>query len=181
MTPHGAVVAQTPERQPLSPLIRSCGLVVAAAIIAVDQLTKYLAESRLSGRDPVTVIDGVLQLRLAYNRGAAFSTAASMTEVLTVLSTVVSIVLVVAILRTRSTSWALALGILLGGAVGNLVDRLTRDPGFARGAVVDFLELPRWPVFNVADIAIVTAAILILLINLRGIPFGRARRTSRAV
>ncbi len=163
----------------LSPVIRVSGLVIGVAVITIDQLTKQAAVDGLTGRDPVVLIEGVLQLRLAFNRGAAFSTATSMTELLTVLATVVSIALVFAIVRTTSTTWALSLGLLLGGAAGNLVDRLTREPGFGRGAVVDFLEFPGFPVFNIADSAIVVAAVAIVVINFRGVPF-RPPRTPGA-
>jgi signal peptidase II len=151
------------------------GLLLAAAVIAADQVTKAVAEATLTD-GPVTVVGDLLRLRLTYNTGAAFSTATHLTEALTVLATLVSVALIVGILRSRSLAWCLALGLLLGGAVGNLIDRLTRDPGFARGAVVDFLELPRWPVFNLADAGVVLGAVTIVLLTLRGVPYRGADR-----
>ncbi len=110
----------------------------------------------LSDREPVTLLGGLLTLRLVRNPGAAFGFA----EGLTIAFTVVAVAVVVVILRLsrrlRSTPWAVALGLVLGGAVGNLVDRIFRAPGPGRGHVVDFLELPHWPVFNLADSAIVS-------------------------
>ena len=95
------------------------------------------------------------------------------------LSGSVGLTVVVVILRLsrrlRSTPWAVALGLVLGGAVGNLVDRIFRAPGLGRGHVVDFLELPHWPVFNLADSAIVTAAVLMVLLSARGLSYDGTR------
>jgi signal peptidase II len=143
-------------------------LLVAAAVLAADLITKYLAVRELSDREPVSLLDGVLTLRLVRNAGAAFGFA----QGLTIAFSLVAVAVVVAILRLarrlRSTPWAIALGLVLGGAVGNLVDRLFRAPGPGRGHVVDFLELPHWPVFNLADSAIVCAAVLMVLLSVRG-------------
>ncbi len=79
--------------------------------------------------------------------------------------------MVVGIVRSRNGWWTLALSLLLAGAAGNLIDRLVRDPGFARGAVVDFLQLPSWPIFNLADICIVSAAVLLVLLSFRGVVY----------
>jgi signal peptidase II len=143
-------------------------LAVAAAVLLVDIATKALAVQHLDDRAPVELLGGLLTLRLVRNPGAAFGMAAGMT----VLFTVVAVVVVAAILRLsrrlRSRAWAVALGLVLGGALGNLVDRVFRAPGPGRGHVVDFLELPHWPVFNLADSAIVAAAVLMILLTLRG-------------
>ena len=112
---------------------------------------------------------------MSRNPGAAFSFA----EGATLLFTAVAVAVVVVILRTarrlRSASWAVALGLLLGGATGNLVDRLFRSPGFARGAVVDFLDFRVWPVFNLADSAIVCGGALAVLLSFRGIELDGTR------
>lgn len=150
-------------------------LLVAAVVVAVDQVAKALALHRLAGREPVELLGGVVELRLVRNAGAAFGLAGGATIVFSLVAAVV----VVAILRTarrlRSAGWALALGLVLGGALGNLVDRVVRDPAVLRGHVVDFIELPHWPVFNVADSAICAGAVVVVVLSLRGIPLdGRA-------
>ncbi len=141
----------------------------AGTVLAVDQLTKVWAVAALSDRAPIHVVDGLLRLDLVRNSGAAFSMATGSTWVFTVIAIVVAVVIIRIARRLGSTGWAVALGLLLGGAVGNLVDRLTRSPGFGLGHVVDFIELPHFPVFNVADSCIVTAAALIALLGLRGV------------
>jgi signal peptidase II len=150
-------------------------LAVAAAVLLVDIATKALAVQHLDDRAPVELLGGLLTLRLVRNPGAAFGMAAGMT----VLFTVVAVVVVAAILRLsrrlRSRAWAVALGLVLGGALGNLVDRVFRAPGPGRGHVVDFLELPHWPVFNLADSAIVAAAVLMILLTLRGSSYDGTR------
>ena len=143
-------------------------LAVAFAVLALDQAAKAVAVRALAGRDPVELFGGLLTLRLVRNPGAAFGIAGGMTVVLTL----VAVVVIVAVLRTarrlHSLPWALTLGLLLGGATGNLVDRLLRAPGALRGHVVDMLELPHWPVFNVADMAITTAAAAVVLLSATG-------------
>lgn len=144
-------------------------LLVAVTVLAVDVATKTTAVAWLTDRAPVEVVDGVLTLRLVRNPGAAFGTAQGMTVVLTVIAAVVVVVILRAARRLASTGWAIALGLVLGGALGNLVDRVFRSPGPLRGHVIDFLELPHWPVFNVADMAIVSGAALMILLSLRGV------------
>jgi signal peptidase II len=145
-------------------------LAVAAVVFALDLVSKLVAVRELAGREPVELLGGLLTLRLVRNPGAAFGMAQGLTVVLTV----IAVVVVVAILRTArrltSGAWAVALGMVLGGAVGNLADRLFRAPAPGRGHVVDFLELPRWPVFNLADSAIVLAAAAMVVLSLRGVP-----------
>jgi signal peptidase II len=102
---------------------------------------------------------------------------------MTVLFTAVAVLVVVVIARIsrrlQSTGWAIALGLILGGALGNLADRIFRDPGPLRGRVIDFLELPHWPIFNLADSAIVSGGVLIVLLSARGISYdGRADETA---
>ena len=147
------------------------GLAVAGVLVTVDQLTKSVAEARLVPGERIDLLGSVLGLRLAYNTGAAFSLGTSVTPILTLFACVAVVAIVVGIVRSRNLWWAVALGLLLGGATGNLIDRLSREPGFARGGVVDFLELPRWPIFNVADMAIVTGALLIVLLSFRGVAY----------
>lgn len=141
---------------------------VAALVLVLDQATKALAEARLADGRVVPVVDGLLQLRLVYNPGAAFSFATNATVLLTIVSVVVVVVILRVSRRLAHPLWAVALGALLGGALGNLVDRFFRSPGPLRGEVVDFLELPNFPVFNLADSAIVLGASLMILLSLRG-------------
>jgi signal peptidase II len=110
-----------------------------------------------------------------FNPGAAFSVATGSSWIFTIVSVVVAVVTVRVSRRLRSRGWALALGALMGGNLGNLTDRLFRDPGFARGHVVDFLNYNGWFVGNVADIAIVAAAIGIALLALLGIGIDGSR------
>ncbi len=145
-------------------------LLVALTVViaAADQATKYLAEGLLAEGEIIPLVGDLLGLQLIHNPGAAFSIATGLTWVLTV----VAVVVVVAVLRISrklgSTTWAVALGMLLGGCLGNLYDRLFREPGFGRGHVVDFINYNGWFVGNVADIAIVGAAVLIALLALLG-------------
>ncbi len=150
-------------------------LAVAAGIFGTDLITKTIVVATLSDRAPIRLLGGLLTLRVLRNSGAAFSIGTSMTAVFTL----IAVVVIVSILRTarrlRSLAWAVTLGLLLGGATGNLGDRLFRSPGPLRGHVVDWIELPHWPVFNVADSAIVCGGILAVLIAARGIRLDGAR------
>lgn len=122
-------------------------------VVALDQVTKHLALGGLAD-GPVELV-GPLQLKLTFNDGAAFSLGSGRTVWITAIATVVSIVLVRMGWRAQRPIWATGLGVVLGGALGNLVDRYLRDgDGFGAGHVVDFIDLQRWPVFNVADTAL---------------------------
>ena len=148
---------------------------VAAVALAVDQATKILAVRELTGQPPVEVIGTFFQLRLLRNPGAAFSTGATLTPFISVFALVVTVVVVHYARRVRHRGWALALGLLLAGVSGNLLDRLFRDPGPFRGHVVDFFALPNWPVFNVADICIDAAGVLFVILLLRGVQLDGSR------
>jgi signal peptidase II len=140
-------------------------------VLILDQVTKVMAVAWLREGRVVEVVDGFLQLRLVRNPGAAFSVATDMTIVLTAVAVTVVVVILRASRRLTSRPWAVALGGLLGGALGNLVDRMLREPAPLHGHVVDFVELPNWPVFNVADSAIVGSAALVALLSLWGITY----------
>ncbi len=144
-------------------------VLVAVTAYAVDVVTKLLAVHRLSGRGPVDVVDGVLRFDLVRNPGAAFSTGTSYTLVLSVIAVIAAGVVIRFGRRLGDRTWAVALGLLLAGVCGNLTDRVFRQPGVLRGHVVDFLELPHWPVFNVADMLIDAAVVLIIVQTWRGI------------
>ena len=141
----------------------------AVSVIVVDQLSKAWAVEALTGRGRVDLVGDLFGLRLTRNPGAAFSLATGATWIFTILATVVVLIIARIARDLGSRWWAVTLGLLMGGAVGNLLDRLVREPGFARGHVVDFFELPHYPIFNVADSCIVTAAILIGWLGLRGV------------
>ncbi|ANS78264.1 Lipoprotein signal peptidase [Serinicoccus hydrothermalis] len=143
-------------------------LLVALLWAGLDQATKFWAEASLTRGESVPLVGELLQLHLTYNSGAAFSLGTSWTGVVTTIATLVSVGIVIQAFRTRSLGWALTLGLLLGGAVGNLIDRYLRPPSVGLGHVVDFLALPNFPVFNVADMGVTTAACLIVLLSLRG-------------
>lgn len=142
---------------------------LSIVVLAIDQVTKYWAESVLADRDPIVLIGDLLQLRLLYNAGAAFSIATGATWLLTVLVVLVIAVIIRASAKLGSRGWAAAFGLLLGGAFGNLTDRLFRAPGFPEGHVVDFIAYGGLFVGNVADIAITAAAATIAILTLRGI------------
>ncbi len=144
---------------------------VAATVILLDQLSKIIAVASLQDGTVVEVIDGVLQLRLVRNPGAAFSFATGMTFVFTAIAAVVIVVILRLSRKVTSLPWAVALGGLLGGAIGNLIDRVVRSPAPLQGHVVDFLELPHWPVFNLADSVIVGSAVLMAWLSLRGVTY----------
>lgn len=143
---------------------------VAVIVFVLDQLSKVWAEKSLEvGEAAKPFIGSLIQLRLIYNPGAALSMASGMTWILTAISLAVVVFIVAMANRFVSKGWVLTLGLLLGGALGNLYDRLFRDPGFPQGHVVDFIDYGPF-VGNVADIAIVAAAILIGILTLRGVP-----------
>lgn len=144
-------------------------LAIGAVWVATDQLSKNIAEDVLSDGSTRPFIGELLQFHLTYNPGAAFSMGTGSTGLLTVLAVAVCIVIIWNARRLGSVAWAVGLGLLLGGALGNLTDRLIREPGFGKGHVVDFLMLPNFPIFNVADMGITFAAVLIGLLALRGI------------
>jgi signal peptidase II len=154
---------RTPPRR-LRLLLFGC----AALVLLVDVTTKHLAVSRLDPGDQIEVVGELLRLTLVRNPGAAFSTGTSLTIFFSLVAVAAVVTVLVLSRRVASMGWAVALGLLLGGVCGNLADRVFRAPGVMRGHVVDFLQLPNWPVFNVADISINAAAVLIVVQSLRG-------------
>ena len=144
-------------------------VVVALVTLVADQLSKLWAIRELTGQDPRQVIGTLLQLELVRNPGAAFSLGTGSTWVLTLIAILVLVVVIRTSRRLGSVGWAWAFGLLLGGALGNLADRLLREPGVGQGHVVDFIDYNGLFIGNVADIAIVSAAILIALLAILGI------------
>ena len=158
---------------------------IALTVLAVDIATKVTVVAALSDRAPVALIGGLLQLSVWRNPGAAFSIGTSMTLVFSAIAVGVIVYILRTSRRIHSLAWAVALGLLLGGATGNLSDRIFRFPAPLRGYVVDWIQVPHWPVFNVADSSIVCGGILAVLLAARGIRIDGlradgSRRTSTA-
>jgi len=162
---------------------RRTGLLLGVALIAyaLDQITKVLAVARLAPGVQRPFVGELLQLHLIRNPGAAFSLGTGSTVVFTVVQTAVVVAVLVVARRVRSTAWAVGLGLLLAGAAGNATDRYLRAPAVGRGHVVDFLQLPHWPIFNLADSSVVAAAVLIAVLGFRGTTLEgrRPQRTTR--
>ena len=144
-------------------------LLVAAVLVVVDQLTKLWAVDALTGNAPIPVIGEFIRFRLLYNPGAAFSLGAGSTWIFAVFAAAAVVALLWISLRVRSARWAIGLGLLLGGATTHLLDRLFREPGFARGHVVDFIDYNGWFVGNVADIALFFGVVALLVLSFRWI------------
>lgn len=142
---------------------------MAVLSYAADQVSKAWAVSHLTDEPPRRLVGSFLQLDLIRNSGAAFSLGTGSTWLLTVIAVLVLVVVIRTSRKIGSPAWAWALGLLLGGALGNLTDRVVREPGLGRGHVVDFLNYNSWFIGNIADIAIVGAAILIGLLAVLGI------------
>ncbi len=147
-------------------------------VVIVDVVSKTLVVDRLEHRVGGLRLGPLLTLEVSRNSGAAFSFAQGATVVFTLVAAAVVVVIIRTASRLRSGAWALTLGLLLGGAVGNLLDRLLRAPGPGRGAVVDFIHVPHFAVFNAADSAITVGAVLSVLLSLRGPEVDGTRRSS---
>lgn len=146
---------------------------LAVAVLVADIIVKIVSVAELEGREPVPLFDGLVYLQLVRNPGAAFSLATGYTWILSLVAVVVVLVIIRVARRLRSTGWAIALGLILGGALGNLVDRIFRAPGPMRGHVVDMISVfapdgRLFPVFNLADSCIVTGGALLVLLALLG-------------
>jgi signal peptidase II len=153
-------------------------LAVAAAVYALDMASKAVVVATMHYGVPIKLLGPVLELYYTRNSGAAFSIG----ETYTIIFTAIALSVIGVILRLSrklfSLPWAIALGLLLGGALGNLTDRIFRAPGFLRGWVVDFIQLPHWPIFNLADSAICVGGVLMVLLAFRGLhPDGTDERT----
>ncbi|MEO6826287.1 MAG: signal peptidase II [Microbacteriaceae bacterium] len=143
---------------------------IALVVLVIDQVAKYLVVHNLALGEQVTVLGMWLKLQYVTNSGAAFSIGSGSAWIFSLIGTAVLCFIVWYARRIRSIGWAVLFGLLLGGLAGNLVDRLTRSPGFGVGHVVDFLQIPLLPaIFNLADVAIVSSMVLFLLLTLRGV------------
>jgi signal peptidase II len=137
---------------------------VAAVVVAADQLTKWWAVDRLS-RGPINLV-GPVRLALTRNRGGAFGLGSGVLPVVVLAVVALVVVLVVVGRSIDRPAVAVSLGLVLGGALGNLADRIFRAPAFGRGSVIDFVDLRWWPVFNLADAAITCGCVLLVLLSL---------------
>ena len=146
---------------------------IAWAIWLIDFATKSWALNSLDSRNPVKVLGEFLQLTLLKNSGAAFSLAQGATIIFTFFAILVVGVIAYYSIKITSVGWSIVLGLALGGILGNLTDRIFRAPGFFTGHVIDWIQLPNWPVFNLADSAIVVAASIAVILSIRNIsPMG---------
>lgn len=145
-------------------------LSVAWFIWILDLATKAWAVNQLANREPVKILGSFFQLTFVRNSGAAFSFAQNATLLLSFFGIIVLIGITYFAPRITSKGWSIVLGLTMGGILGNLTDRIFREPGFLRGHVIDWMQLPHWPIFNIADSAIVAAAALSMFLSLRNIP-----------
>ncbi len=153
---------------------------LAAFWIALDQLTKLWAETALVGQPRTPILGGWFGLVLVYNPGAAFGLGSGFVWVLTVIAGIAVAVLIVAALRTDTLLWSLAIGSMLGGAVSHFFDRLLRGDTIGSGKIVDFIDYGGFFVGNIADIALVGAAIGSVLLSFFGVPFSSRERPKPA-
>lgn len=142
---------------------RNTALTAAGAVIVADQLTKWWASAVLPG-NPIVLIDGFLQLRYVTNTGAAFSMLQGAGSIIALLAVAIVVFIVIVVRQVPHRPEAAALGLVLGGAFGNLLDRMFRGDGFLDGGVVDFVAFSFFPAFNVADSAITIGAFLALIL-----------------
>jgi signal peptidase II len=149
---------------------------LAALVVFVDQLSKALVIVNFEPGKLSPMIGELIQFNLVFNDSAAFSIGFGATPVFAVISSVAALIFLWLSRKVETKSWAILLGVALGGVVGNLVDRLTREPGFGRGWVVDFIQIPfNFPVFNLADSAIFIVAVITVIRVMRGEKIGKAR------
>lgn len=164
----GLPVTPAPDRARLR-RARALMLAVAVAVLAADQVSKALVLADLPAGSRVRLLGGLITLELLFNSGMAFSLGTSYTVIIALLACAAVFLIIRTARELRAAGWAVALGLLLGGAAGNLADRLFRAPGPFRGAVVDWINLSHFPwTFNVADAAITCSAVLIAVLSLRG-------------
>ena len=155
-------------------------LVIGVVVVLLDQLAKVLAVIGLEPGRPIELIGENVRLVLIRNPGAAFSMGTELTAVLSVVAILVVLALIWFSRRIHSRWWAWGLGLIMGGAAGNLVDRLVRDPGVLRGHVVDFMSVGWWPVFNVADSCLVAGVIVVAVAVFRNIDYDGTLASDRS-
>ncbi|MDD1478046.1 signal peptidase II [Arthrobacter sp. H16F315] len=181
-TQHAASAHAGPTgHRPRRALLLSVFFGLAAFAYVFDQLTKLWVTATMIEGERIPVLPPLLHWYYIRNSGAAFSIGENVTWVFTLIMTAVSIAILLQLRKLGSLWWALALGLLLGGALGNLTDRLFREPSFAMGHVVDFIQLPNFAIFNIADSAVVSAVVIICLLTLRGIALDGSHPTKDTV
>ncbi|MFG2904560.1 signal peptidase II [Kitasatospora sp. NPDC048286] len=166
--PTGASADAATAEKPKGPRRVGVLLVVAVLAFLIDLGSKLLVVARLENHAAIKVIGDVVTFQVIRNSGAAFGMGQALTVVFTMIASAVIVVIWRIARRLYSLPWAIALGLLLGGALGNLTDRLFRAPGVFRGHVVDFISVQHFAVFNLADSAIVCGGILVVLLSFRG-------------
>jgi signal peptidase II len=153
-------------------------VLIALLVYAIDLGSKMLVVAKLEHREPIRIVGNLLKLEAIRNPGAAFGIGEAFTVIFTLIAATVIVVIARIARRLYSTPWAVALGMLLGGALGNLTDRIFRSPGIFEGAVVDFIAPAHFAVFNLADSAIVCGGFLIVILSFRGLdPDGSVHRS----
>lgn len=146
---------------------------LAALVIALDQTAKALVIANLQPGRYYEVLGPVLRWYFVRNDSAAFSLGGGITWMFTLFSTAAAVAVIVLSRKIKTTSWAIMAGALLGGILGNLIDRVSREPGFPNGHVIDFISIPfNFPIFNLADSAIVIVAIVTVVRVMRGDKIG---------
>ncbi len=143
----------------------------ALIVILLDLATKIWAVARLENQPEIKVIGEFLKFSFVRNPGAAFSFGTSITWVFTLIAIAVSVAILLLSKTVTNRPWAIALGGLLGGAVGNLIDRIFRSPEVFQGHVVDFISVPNYPMFNISDSAVVISAIAMVFLSIRGVEY----------
>ena len=149
-------------------------LVTAAIVLAFDIATKVWAVSRLENQSDIQILGEYLKFSFVRNPGAAFSIGTSSTWIFTTIAIAVTIAILALSKQVTNRAWAISLGGLLGGAIGNLVDRIFRSPEPFLGHVVDFISVPNYPMFNISDSAVVISAIAMVVLSLRGVEYRTA-------
>lgn len=144
-------------------------ITISSLVFAIDLVTKNWADSYLQFREPVRVLGDFLKLTYGTNPGAGFNLASDATVLLSSLKLCVAAFIIYYMRKVDNKGWAVGLSLLLGGVLGNLWDRAARPPGVWRGEVIDWIQLPNWPIFNVADSAIVCSGILMTILAMRNI------------
>ncbi|MCX6499981.1 MAG: signal peptidase II [Arthrobacter sp.] len=178
--PSPAVDAAGPAaRKPRRAVLLSLFAGFAVFAYVFDQLTKLWVTATMTEGERIPVLPPLLHWYYIRNSGAAFSIGENVTWVFTIIMAAVSVAILLQLRKLGSAWWALALGLLLGGALGNLTDRLFREPSFAMGHVVDFIQLPNFAIFNIADSAVVSSVVIICLLTLRGIGLDGSRLGKR--
>ncbi|MER5766819.1 signal peptidase II [Streptomyces sp. NPDC001985] len=161
--------AAAPAEQPKGR--RRVAVLLSVAVVAylIDLTTKMLVVAKLEHHEPIEIIGDWLRFEAVRNAGAAFGIGEAFTVIFTAIASIVIVVIIRLARKLYSLPWAIALGLLLGGALGNLTDRIFRAPGVFKGAVVDFIAPAHFAVFNLADTAIVCGGVLIVILSFRGL------------